>query len=402
MNLETKLPVRSLWIVKTGCVCAILSFNISTGFSQNWTEESEFAGIERDDAVGFSVGNTGFVGTGRDAGFQYTSDFYKFENDSWSQIPSILGDARQYCSSFSFSNQGCIVNGVNASDQVLNELQCFDPELNEWSYHSTFPGLPRLQSASFSIGEKGYCGSGRNDTLVFSDWYVYDPVRDTWNGISDFPDERYESVTFVINGIAYVGLGANLDGDFFNTFYRYSPLESSWFRIAEFPGLARTYSQGFNQDGKGFVCGGMDENGNILNECWEYDPSIDEWSQVDDFPKKMRGMSHFKLSGCNYFVTGLDESFNRIKSTYSSCTDEEIGDGFLIYPNPSIGKIAIVVESEFEETNLQIFNVLGKLVYQSSITFSYTLLDLSDFDVGVYILYFRNDKREIIKKLVLN
>lgn len=214
--------------------------------------------------------------------------------------------------------------------------------------------------------------------------------------------ERYESVTFVIKGIAYVGLGANLDGGFFNSFYRFSPLESSWIRVADFPGLARTYSQGFDQDGKGFICGGMDENGNILNECWSYDPSIDEWSQIDDFPEKMRGMSHFELAGCNYFVTGLNESFIRSKSTYSSCTEDEIGDDVLIYPNPSSGKIAIVVESDFEETDLQIFNVLGKLVYHSSISNSYTLFDLSNFDVGVYILCIRNNKSETIKKLILN
>lgn len=187
MNLEFKLPVRSLWIDKIGCFFALLFFYGLSIFSQNWNEEAQFAGIERDDAIGFSIGNSGYVGTGRDAGFQYTTDFYKFENDGWSQIQSIQGDARQYCSSFSFSNQGCILNGINSNGEVLGELQCFDPVANEWNSRSSFPGMPRLQSCSFSIGEKGYCGSGRNDTLVFKDWYVYDPLQDNWSGISDFP-----------------------------------------------------------------------------------------------------------------------------------------------------------------------------------------------------------------------
>jgi N-acetylneuraminic acid mutarotase len=77
------------------CSTAILN-------AQSWTNKSAYPGTAIDDGIGFSINGTGYVGTGiaNVAIFQNTFYRYDVQADTWSQISSIIGDDRQYCSSF--------------------------------------------------------------------------------------------------------------------------------------------------------------------------------------------------------------------------------------------------------------------------------------------------------------
>lgn len=358
--------------------------------SQNWEEVSSYAGIERDDAVGFSIGDEGFVGTGRDIGFQYRTDFYRYKQGVWDSISPIIGPPRQYCSSFSFYSRGCIVNGISDNGDHLNELQCYSSLTATWEIKSSFPGLPRQQSISFQIGEMGYCGMGRNTIETFRDWYCYNNVTDIWTMIPDYPDDRYECVSFVIDGAAYVGLGADLDGNMFNTFYRYSPVTNDWREVAPFPGDIRTYSIGFMLNGKGYVCTGLDGNSQFSDQVWQYDSNSDSWKQLSDFPyEKVRGVSKFSVNGCTYLVAGLNESMDRLNNSYELC-EVENGVSYHVNFHPNISTGIYTFTSNEEENRIMIYNSIGEVVYDKWF-YGYTgVLNISENPIGMYFVKVQN------------
>ncbi len=401
MNLEIRQRENSLFrIEKIGWYVLLLGC-FSNVCAQEWSQSANFIGIERDDAVGFSIGDAGFVGTGRDAGFQYRSDFYKYENNTWEQVPSLIGAPRQYCSSFSFASEGCVINGIDDSGQMLNDLQCYSAETEQWEIRSAFPGEARQQSISFTIGSIGYCGLGRTATKAFNDWYAYDHRTDSWWRLPDFPEPRYECVSFVCNGVAYVGLGANLDGSTFDSFYAYSPVYNEWIRVADFPGEIRTYSIGFQKNGKGYICTGLNENFEFSIEVWEYDPKEDQWNQLTDFPyNEIRGVAQFDIQNCSYIVGGLDATGTRSNTNYEVCMEQQIKDGILVYPNPSTGRFSILMEEE--KSKLHVYSISGELLKFRDLAEGYNSLDLTDLPIGIYLLRFDSPTGQTIKKVVIN
>jgi N-acetylneuraminic acid mutarotase len=351
--------------------------------AQTWQSAPFYLGGEHDDAVGFTIENVGYVGTGRDAGFQDRSDFYQFQDSQWTPIASLLGLERQYACSFSLNQTGCVLTGLAPNDSLLNEMQCYDPAINQWTIKPNFPGNARLQAASFSIGNYGFCGGGRNLTTDFNDWYCYHATTNNWSAILPYPKTCHEAVAFSINGMGYVGLGKSLSTTYYSDFYSYNPITNEWKAIASFPGAVRTYATAFAIGEMGYVVTGQDENGVFSNECWQYNPKTNSWNQLTDFPfEAKRGVAHFTVDHCAHIVTGLDDTFQRLNTHQTFCVElNEISPSVLLYPNPSKGIFALQVKGEQIVSSLSIYNLLGKLVYQNELNTLYQLID-SSLDIG--------------------
>jgi N-acetylneuraminic acid mutarotase len=77
-----------------------------------WTQKADFAGGNRIFAIGFSIGNKGYIGTGGDG--------YSFYKDFWE----------------------------------------YNPAVNSWTKKADVPYGIRIGAIGFSIGTKGYIGAG--------------------------------------------------------------------------------------------------------------------------------------------------------------------------------------------------------------------------------------------------
>ncbi len=74
----------------------------------------------------------------------------------------------------------------------------------------------------------------------------------------------------------------------------------------------------------------------------------------------------------------------------------------VLYPNPSHGKFTVNLNSLSEENmELTIFDVLGKIVYNTSLNSQTSTLDLSFLHAGIYEAVFKNEKTLVTKKIVL-
>ena len=106
------------------------------------------------------------------------------------------------------------------------------------------------------------------------------------------------------------------------------------------------------------------------------------------------------------FVTdanGCQDSISGTVSLFIGVAGREHESTLLIYPNPTSGILHINFNNEHNEVSeIQLFNTLGKRVLRlTSITKS-LLLDMSEYEAGVYFLKVSNQESVFVRKVILS
>jgi hypothetical protein len=181
-----------------------------------------------------------------------------------------------------------------------------------WTKRNDFPGRARSRAVAFSIGDKGYFGTGVTTTpLELADFWEYDPATDKWVRIQDLPgNRRAGAVSFSIGDKGYVGLGSehfNSDNtNLLKDFYSYDPVSSSWTYIGDFPGIGRHSAAIFVIDGEGYLgtgWWGIDDplkKYDSANDFWKYIPSTNTWIQQSNFNNHTRIAAGFAINKAGY------------------------------------------------------------------------------------------------------
>ncbi len=272
----------------------------------SWTSKANFAGSARIRAVGFSIGNKGYIGTGNDGANK--NDFWEYDasNNTWTQKANFGGTARSAAVGFSIANKGYIGTGNDGIPK--KDFWEYDPASNTWRKKASFGGTARSRAVGFSIGNKGYIGTG-NDGTNKNDFWEYDPANNTWIQKANFGGTaRSFAVGFSIGSSGYIGTGN--DGGHKNDFWAYNPKNNTWTQKANFGGTARSYAVGFSIGSKGYIGTGFD--GSRSNDFWEFDPAANSWIQ-----KAHAGGSvsvnavGFSIGSTGYIATGFDGSSNK-------------------------------------------------------------------------------------------
>jgi len=225
------------------CIFAILlAAGLTSSHAQDtWTQKADFGGTARTGAASFTIGNKGYVGTGADAPNSFTKDFWEY-----------------------------------------------DPTTNTWTQKADFGGAVRDGAVGFSIGTKGYIGTGVNGGCCpfnyLEDVWEYDSATDTWTQKADCGGgPRGAAVSFTIGNKGYVGTGGN-DIDFFlKDFWEFDPIANTWTQKADFGGTGRQAAAGFSIGSKGYIGTGAGDGPVALKDFWEYDPATNGWTQKADF-----------------------------------------------------------------------------------------------------------------------
>lgn len=132
-----------------------------------WTRKADFGGSIRGSAVGFSINNKGYIGTGYNnigGSKKLLKDFWEYDpnTNTWIQKADFGGSPRTHAVGFSIGEVGYIGTG-NATHLVggeTNDFWKYTPETNAWEQIINFEGKVRDRAVSFSIGNKGYVGLG--------------------------------------------------------------------------------------------------------------------------------------------------------------------------------------------------------------------------------------------------
>src|SRR5437773_758723 len=114
------------------------------------------------------------------------------QSDTWLQKADFLGGVRQFATGFSIGTKGYIGTGAAAGDSATQDFWEYDPALDSWTQKADFGGGQRAYFTTFGIGAKGYAGTGAlydalgNTIAEYSDFWEYDPALDKWTQIADY------------------------------------------------------------------------------------------------------------------------------------------------------------------------------------------------------------------------
>lgn len=277
-----------------------------------WSKVTNFSGNGRKDAVGFSIGDKGYIGTGR-VSWYYSgtgtnqmefSDFWEYNptTNRWYSRASFPGGKRFFATGFSIGDKGYIGTGYDGtSDDSHNDFWEFDPSQNIWSRKEDFPGDPRRSAVGFSINGKGYIGLGYHDMhgAIYHyehDMWEYDPINNTWTQIPSFEKNITNAMVFVANDKAYIV--------FSNELWEFDPTDYSWEQKADYPGQAYE-GVAFSINNKGYVGTGDIRYDNYINGFWEYDPLTNVWTKISSHYNLYREKAvGFSIENVGYIGTG--------------------------------------------------------------------------------------------------
>ncbi len=294
----------------------------STIITNEWIQKINFAGTARRNAVAFSIGSKGYLGTGNDGA--YRKDFWEYDptNDSWTQKADFGGVARAEACGFSIDNRGYIGTGYNGT--YFNDFWEYNPVTNSWTQKANLTASGRRRAVGISIGSKGYIGTGENGTDK-SDFWEYNPATNLWTQKASYLGGTVaDAVGFSIGSKGYIGSGEALIFNEREEFYAYDPALNSWSSIADIPD-PRENAVGFSVGDKGYVAMGADPFG-TKDDVYEYDPVSNSWTLKASLPSISDGRVDavaFAIDGKGYIATGSRNSVSK-------------NDVFMYNPEPSI------------------------------------------------------------------
>ncbi len=147
-----------------------------------WTQKADFGGNARGLAVGFSIGNKGYIGTGisYDSPSNIYKDFWEWDQTTnvWTQKADFAGTSRFAAVGFSIMNKGYIGTGINygSPSNIYKDFWEWDQAANVWTEKSNLEGDARSNAVCASIGNKAYIGTGMGgNSLGLQDFWEYDP-----------------------------------------------------------------------------------------------------------------------------------------------------------------------------------------------------------------------------------
>lgn len=97
--------------------------------------------------------------------------------NTWIQKSDFGGIAVASSVGFSIGSKGYIGTGDGMGKR--KDFWEYDPSIDTWSQKADFGGSARVAASGFSIGTKGYIGTG-DDALIVSDFWEYDPATNNW------------------------------------------------------------------------------------------------------------------------------------------------------------------------------------------------------------------------------
>jgi N-acetylneuraminic acid mutarotase len=237
------------------------------------------------------------------------------------QLDSFPGPARSGAVAFTIGDTGYVGTGYNSSNQYLSDFYAYVPSTNTWVQEASFIGSPRADAVGFALGGKGYITTGFNGTYN-SDCYQYDPATGQWKKVQAFPGTKCsEAVAFVSHDTtAYICTGSNNGNtSTCNQLWamEVSPSSPNGITWTEKRHISNFDTQSFDdlyamirQNAVAFVMGDFaylttGNNGAERVDTWEYDIKNDLWYQETSFEGPAReGAVAFSIN-----MNGVDRGF---------------------------------------------------------------------------------------------
>ena len=350
-----------------------------SSMADSWVPKANFGGTPRWGINYFTINGKAYVGMGIDATtpYNYRTDMWEFDpvTNLWTQVADFAGIPRYTGVAFSIGSKGYIGTGKSHSSTIFfDDMWQYDPQSNAWTQKNDFPAPARQAPVSVKLNDKIYAGFGRTPNSFLSDWYCYNDTTDIWTPVASFPGAaRGGAIAFEINDIGYVGPGMTSYANPWsgsNDFWAYDPSSNLWIQKANLPGPSRFNAIGFAINNKGYAGNGsMYTVGmyNVFTDFYEYDPVFDTWISKAAIPSDNIYSGGFSLGNKGYIACGIDSIFNLFSLVWEYTPDDATSmnefnshsNQMKIYPNPVQDVLHV---SDCSGEIISIFSTMGSLV----------------------------------------
>jgi Secretion system C-terminal sorting domain len=144
-----------------------------------------------------------------------------------------------------------------------------------WNAKANYPSFARHRCAAFSIGNKGYMGTGHINSgsisLAYTDWWEYDPATNAWTQKVDYPQARFACAGFTIGNKGYLGGGNEQNFGDRDEFYEFNPIANTWTQKANLP-ISNGGGFGFAINGVGYM--------SLSSALFAYNTSANTWTNI--------------------------------------------------------------------------------------------------------------------------
>ena len=395
--------------MKTKLLITFIAISEIANAQGSWTQKTNFGGTGRAGAVGFSIGTKGYIGTGTEGGGSSgpnKNDFWEWDQatDTWTQMADFAGTARSYAVGFSIGTKGYIGTGYDGTDKK-NDFWEWNQSNNTWIQKASFGGTARYCAVGFSINSKGYIGTGYDDnSSTKKDFWEWDQTSDTWSQKADLGGSvRGEAIGFSIGSKGYIGIGNDSASVRKKDFWEWDQSNNTWSQKADFGGTARRNAVGFSIGTKGYIGTGTD--GNNDKDFWEWDQSNNTWSQKADFGGTSRSDAiGFSIGTIGYIGTGGNGTadFWAFDPTATGI-NEVISDNLIsVYPNPASDFITVTMEHIYNaNSTINIYSVAGELIKSELLQPNQKQINVKDLSTGIYTIEIKSKEGLKKQKLII-
>ncbi|MCC7303747.1 MAG: T9SS type A sorting domain-containing protein [Bacteroidia bacterium] len=361
-----------------------------------WYQRSNIPAPGRHRSVAITIGNKVYTGLGHVNAVVdiLYGDWWEFDpgSNSWTQKANYAGGPTHHSFAFTIGNKGYVGTGRIATGANTTAFYCYDPLTNTWSTKAPFGGLARRGAVGFSIGNKGYAGTGNTSMSGYSnDFWEYDPAGDFWVQRAFFPPGgRFACVGFSIGSKGYIGTGeqSTPPAGSKNDLWEYDPATNQWIQKANVPGPNRLAACGFSCNGKGLVGTGEDfQSGNNFSDFHCFDPATNTWTTLNEFEGISRRYMVGSGVGTHAFVgwgTNGTNFNDWWELGYMSGSDEFLIAKMECYPNPATD---IITLKNVRGAQLRILGLKGENVMTVQAGHDEeVVIDVRHLRRGVYVI----------------
>lgn len=247
--------------------------------SDKWEKVETFPAEARVSAIAFSIANKGYVGTGMSGSESMshgTDDFWEYDpaKNTWIQRADFPGGPRYGAIGFSIGNKGYIGLGANKNIRY-RDLWEYNPVSNKWTRKADFPSDGKTDASCFTIGTEAFVLFGQGKEIIPSqkDGWKFDAAKNQWKKIADFPgNPRVGALAFSQKNKGYVACGFNGTLKYYADFWEYDAISDRWEQKADVPFDSRAYIFSFDINNALYVCTGYGEKKTQGFEVWKYEP----------------------------------------------------------------------------------------------------------------------------------
>lgn len=365
-----------------------------------WTQLAPFPGTARDDASSFTIGNTVFVGTGRDVSFALTNDWYAFDmvGLTWTTIAPLPASGRQYCAAFTDGAFGYLFGGVDANGP-LNELWRYDPTMDAWEAMNPLPAAGRYAAVAFDNGF--ICTGLLNGGIPTNESWQYDIANASWSARAAVPGTARHRACGSGALIQVMG-GSDVDGNALPDGYLYDSANDTWHQGPD-PPVARIGADAVVDPDYGttYMVAGASSSNTFHDDAWSM--SDGAWTALPPFAGGARrggviafGTAFGSYDRIIYYGTGTD-GVQRYADWWSYTTllnaiDEHQRTALIARPNPSDGTISFPGYSTSGPSTYSVHDHGGRIVLSGTLSAD-RAIDLTTLASGDYVIHITDGKR---------